>query len=247
MIKIMKKIIKDFLEKYKFVRGDINLNSRAGALHKCWGHIFSNHLFGDYVEFGVYHGDSFLESIKQFKQFKKWLENQKNSSETWRVQVAINSPLNQAVYFHGLDTFEGMPKNDEKNFIFHEKSYLSSHEKVLGRIRKVNFKNFFLYKGKFNESEKEILENFKDRKISIANIDCDIYSSTVDSFKIIENFLQIGSIILLDDYNAFNADNLKGQRKALHEYKKKTKWIIEPFFSYMYSGQSFIVVGNKDL
>ena len=122
----MKKIIRDFLEKYKFVRGDINLNSRAGALHKCWGHIFSNHLFGDYVEFGVYHGDSFLESIKQFEQFKKWLENQKNSSETWRVKVAINSPLNQAVYFHGLDTFEGMPKNDEKNFTFHEKSFSSS-------------------------------------------------------------------------------------------------------------------------
>ena len=140
-----------------------------------------------------------------------------------------------------------MPKNDEKNFIFRENSFLSSFEEVLSRIRKVNFKNFFLYKGKFNECEKEILENLKGRKISIANIDCDIYSSTVDSFKIIENFLQIGSIILLDDYNGFNADNLKGQRKALHEYKKKTKWIIEPFFNYMYSGQSFLVVGNKNL
>jgi len=81
----MKKIIRDFLARYKFVRGDINLNSRTGALHKCWGHIFSNHLFGDYVEFGVYHGNRFLESIKQFEQFKKYLENQKNSNEAWRV------------------------------------------------------------------------------------------------------------------------------------------------------------------
>ena len=181
------------------------------------------------------------------KQFKKWLEDQKNSNEKWRVEVAINSHLNQAVYFHGLDTFEGMPKNNENNFTFLEKSFLSSYDKVLGRIQKINFKNFYLYKGRFNESKKEILENFKDRKISIANIDCDIYNSTVDSFNIIENFLQIGSIILLDDYNAFNADNLKGQRKALNEYKKETKWILEPFFSYMYSGQSFLVVANKNL
>ena len=129
---------------------------------------------------------------------------------------------------------------------FMKRVFLSSYEKVLNRIQKINFKNFYLYKGKFNERKKEIFENFKDRKISIANIDCDIYSSTVDSFNIIENFLQIGSIILLDDYNAFNADNLKGQRKALNEYKTKTKWIIEPFFSYMYGGQSFLVVGNKN-
>lgn len=242
----MRKIIRKFLDIYKFVRGDINLNCRTGALHKCWGHIFSNHLFGDYVEFGVYHGDSFLQSIKQLQQFKKWLEDQKNSSEKWRVDVSINSPLNQAVYFHGLDTFEGMPRNNENNFIFHEKSFLSCYEKLLDRIQKVNFSNFYLYKGKFNESKKEILKNLKDRKISIANIDCDIYNSTVDSFSIIENFLQIGSIILLDDYNAFNADNLKGQRKALNEYKKETKWILEPFFSYMFSGQAFLVVGNKN-
>jgi NDP-sugar pyrophosphorylase family protein len=140
-----------------------------------------------------------------------------------------------------------MPENNEKSFIFHEKSFLSSYEKVLDRIQKIKFKNFYLYKGKFNEQKKKIFNNLKDRKISITNIDCDLYSSTVDSFNIIENFLQIGSIILLDDYNSFNADNLKGQRKAFNEYKTETKWIIEPFFSYMYVGQSFLVVGNKNL
>jgi hypothetical protein len=226
----MKKILSYFLNKYKFVRGDLNQNNRIGMLHKCWGHVFSNHLYGDYVEFGVYHGDSFLESIKQFKEFKNWLAGQKSSSEKWRIEIASKSPLNQKVYFHGLDTFDGMPENNEKNFIFHEKSFLGSYEKVLNRIEKINFKDFYLYKGRFNEQKKEIFNNLKDRKISITNIDCDLYSSTVDSFNIIENFLQIGSIILLDDYNSFNADNLKGQRKALNEYKEKTKWIIEPFF-----------------
>ncbi len=243
---ILKKIIRDFFKKKKFVRGDIHQNDIAGTLHKCWGHVFSNHLFGDYIEFGVYYGDSFLESIKQFKEFKNWLEGQKLSSEKWRVDVASKSPLNQTVCFHGLDTFDGMPENNEKNYVFHENSFLSSYEKVYDRIQKINFKNFYLYKGKFKEQKKVIIENFKDRKISIANIDCDIYSSTLDSFNIIENFLQIGSIILLDDYNAFNADNLKGQRKALREFKTKTKWIIEPFFSYMYTGHSFLVVGNKN-
>lgn len=241
----MKKIIKNILNNYKFIRGDINQNNREGALHKCWGHIFTNHLLGDYVEFGIYHGDSFVESIKQFEQFKKWLENQKSSSEKWRAEIALKSPLNNEIYFHGLDTFEGMPDNNENNLVFHKKSFQSSYEKVFERIKKANFKDFYLYKGLFNEQKKNIIENLKNRKISIANIDCDLYGSTVDSFNIIENFLQVGSIILMDDYNGFNADNTKGQRKALNEFKIKSNWIIEPFFSYMYIGQSFLVVDKK--
>jgi len=241
----MKSILRKLLDKYKFVIGDIHLNNRAGMLHKCWGHVFSNHLFGDYIEFGVYHGDSFIDSIKQFKQFKQWLESQKLSSEKWRVDIALQSPLNKEIYFHGLDTFEGMPENKEGNFLFNKKNFLSSYEQVLNRINKHKFEKFYLYKGLFNEQKNNLLQNIKDRKISIVNIDCDIYSSTVDSFDIIEDFLQIGSIISLDDYNNFNADNSKGQRKALIEFKTKTKWIFEPFFSYMYTGQSFLVVGQK--
>ena len=30
--------------------------------------VFGNHLFGDYVEFGVYHGDSFLENAYKKNQ-----------------------------------------------------------------------------------------------------------------------------------------------------------------------------------
>lgn len=243
----MRFLLKKIIEKYKFVRGDINLNNRTGMLHKCWGHIFSNHILGDYVEFGIYQGDSFIESIKQFRQFKKWLESQKSSNEKWRVDIALQSPLNNEIFFHGLDTFEGMPENLEGNFLFNKQTFLGSYEKVLNRIQDYKFEKFYLYKGLFIEQKQKIIQNLKGKKIAITNIDCDIYSSTIDSFDIIDNFLQIGSIILLDDYNAFNADNSKGQRKALIEYKNKTKWIIEPFFSYMYSGQSFLVVGNKNL
>ena len=64
MFKFIKKFISIFLQKKQFIRGEINLNDRKGSLHKAWGHIFSNHLDGDYVEFGVYQGASFFNSIK---------------------------------------------------------------------------------------------------------------------------------------------------------------------------------------
>ena len=240
----MKKLIRNFLSKYKFVQGDINRNDRIGMLHKCWGHVFSNHLFGDYVEFGVYKGDTLVQSVKQYKQYKSWLNDQKRSNEKWRVDIALKSDLNNEIYFHGLDTFEGMPDNNEKNFIYNKGSFLSSYEETQKKMLSLKEK-IFLYEGVFKNQKKHLVNNLKNRKVSIVNIDCDIYSSTIDSLEIINEYMQIGSIILFDDYNGFNANNEEGQRKALAEFKKKTNWIIEPFFTYMYSGQSFIICGRK--
>ena len=240
----MKRILKYFLEKYKFVRGDLNLNNRTGMLHKCWGHIFSNHLLGDYVEFGVYKGDTLAQSVLQYQQFKTWLENQKNDKEKWRNKVALSSPLNKNIFFHGLDTFQGMPENNEKFFVFDKGNFEASFDDVNKRLNSLDEK-VYLYKGLFTETANQLKNNLLDKKVSIVNIDCDIYSSTVDSLNIISDYLQVGSIILLDDYNSFNADNNKGQRKAISEFKSNSNWVLEPFFSYMFSGQSFLICGKK--
>jgi len=109
---MIKKIIRDLFEKHGFVGGVINKNDRAGALHRAWGHVFTNHLKGDYLEFGVYKGDSFIESYKQYQGFRRWLKGQLNSSEAWRREVAGNFIGFEAT-FHGMDTFGGMPKNSE--------------------------------------------------------------------------------------------------------------------------------------
>ena len=122
MITLIKQYIKNLFTKRQFVLGDINLNSRKGAIHKAWGHIFSNHLFGDYVEFGIYKGETFFNSISIFKEFKSWLKKEKYSEETWRRNVSEKSVLHQK-FFHALDTFEGMPDNNENNFIYEQGNF----------------------------------------------------------------------------------------------------------------------------
>ena len=214
---MLKKIINKFLLNYKFVRGDINLNSKAGALHKAWGHIFTNHLLGDYIEFGVYKGESFRISIEQYISFKSWLEDQKLVSEKWRNNLAKNSPLNKKIIFHGLDTFSGMPSNEEDNLVFNKNNFLSDYDKLNNQLKKLTVETI-LYKGLFVDSKEILCKNLEGRKAGIVNIDCDLYKSSIESLNIIEEYLQIGSIILFDDYNCFNADNKRGQRKALTEF-----------------------------
>ena len=42
----------------------LSTNHEYGAIDKAWGYVFSNYCMGDYVEFGVSKGDSFINSIK---------------------------------------------------------------------------------------------------------------------------------------------------------------------------------------
>jgi hypothetical protein len=172
---MLRKIYK-FLEKRGFVLGgSLNKNDRAGALHKAWGHIFTNHIVGDYIEFGVYKGDSFIESYRQYKIFSKWLEGQLSSTEEWRRVVAKNFSEKNKVFFHGLDTFDGMPENNEGNITFSKGTYISNYESVFSLVKDTGMSEneFYLYKGLFNDSS-QLIQKKLSNKVSIVNIYCDI-------------------------------------------------------------------------
>tara|TARA_B100001540_G_C15777275_1_gene629265 strand:- start:265 stop:1002 length:738 start_codon:yes stop_codon:yes gene_type:complete len=244
MIVYFKKKLKLFLNRYKFVRGNINYNDRKGALHKAWGYVFSNYSMGDYVEFGVCKGDSFINSIKSYNEFNLWFKTQLNSKEKWRVELAKKSELNSNPIFHGLDTFDGMPDNDEGE-IFKKGNFYSKIDDVQNKLEAFNKIDYKLYKGKFEETSESLKKNLENRKIAIVNFDCDIEKSTRSALNIINDHLSVGSILMFDDYNHFNANNNLGQRKAFDDFKKNSNFVYEKFFTYEYVGQSFLVVDVK--
>lgn len=247
MITFLKRYIKSLFIKKQFVFGDINLNSRKGAIHKAWGHIFSNHLFGDYVEFGIYKGETFFNSISVFREFKSWLKGEKHSDENWRKNVSEKSVLHQKVFFHALDTFEGMPANNEKNFIYQQGNFMFPYAEFKKRLDKQKNDEIEMhaYKGTFKNTSDEFKKKMTNRKVSIVNFDCDLEQSTTDALNVVKDFIQIGTILLFDDYNAFNANQNQGQRKSFSEFNKKSDFVFEKYFSYHYSGQSFLCVGIK--
>ncbi len=244
---ILKSIIKNLLSTLNVVRGNIHRNDRQGALYRAWGHIFSNHLPGDYVEFGVYTGGGVIASLTNYGEFKKWLELEKVSKENWRRKLASQSKLNSPPTFHCLDTFTGMPENDERNPSFAAGTFNSNYDEIKKRISSANNIGLELkfYKGLFSETGAKLIENLNQKKIAIANIDCDLESSTRDALNIIADHIQIGTIVMFDDYNAFCADNRKGQRAAFLEFQNKSEFIFESFFAYHFCGQSFLTVGRK--
>ena len=73
-------------------------------------------------------------------------------------------------------------------------------------------------------------------------IDCDLYSSTRDVLRFIEPLLAEECILIFDDWNCYNKDNNKGQRKAFGELlERRSDIAIEPLFEYGSWGAGFLV------
>lgn len=100
---------------------------------------------------------------------------------------------------------------------------------------------FSLYEGLFSDTAHDLAQRLSP-KIAIANIDCDIYGSAVDALEAIRDRMQLGCVLMFDDYNAYCADNKQGERRAFHEFCNAAPFKFEPWFSYQYGGQAFLCV-----
>jgi O-methyltransferase len=234
MISYIKNKIRNRIRELNFSHLD-----RSHALHMAWGHIFNNHLRGDYWEFGVYKGNTMLISTKQYQKFKFWNESQLKSSEPWRVKLAKDY-LDYAPKFFGFDTFSGIPANDEKESNFDEGNFASSLESVKSTLEKVMNKNSLkLVQGDFTKLQ----YSPTSLPIAILNIDSDLYESALAALKLSAPCLQIGSVILFDDFHCFNSDDSKGERRALSELLESSPIKVDRWFDYHYAGRAFLVTG----
>ena len=141
-----------------------------------------------------------------------------------------------------------MPPNKEENATFKEGTFFANYSEVKNYYNENNLRKndqLFLYKGLFSQTKCELIKNLVGRKICILNIDSDLYESAKDALEIAAPYLDIGSVLMFDDYNAFSANNEKGERRAFREFQCKNKLLWESWQAYHFSGQSFLCVGKK--
>lgn len=236
-IKKTKGIISVFLDNLGLVRSPYSRNDRKGMLYRAWGYIFINLIEGAYYEFGVYQGESFLNSWQAYQYYyKRWSESL-ISTELWRRE-ATREFIKYEHYFYGFDTFRGTPENNEDNRVFPKGSYSASYAEVEKKCRKANMR-FRLFKGLFSEVDEEELKSLQPA--AIIHIDSDLFFSARDALEKIETELRQGTILLMDDYNCFSSSDSKGERRALKEFcEKYPQFRFEPWQAYFLVGQSFI-------
>ena len=189
--------------------------------------IIENSIEGDYHEFGCHRCRTFrmalLEASKHF--------------------------LEKKIKFYAYDSFEGLPKVEEDHEFGSRSNpgaLSTSTEEFKTLIIESGYKldNVQLIKGYYAESLPRIShkEFYLGRKASLINIDCDLYESAIPVFHHINELVQEGTILYIDDYFAgYKGNPLKGVSKALKEWQEVTEWKIERYRDVGFTGRSYIV------
>lgn len=195
----------------------------ARILTQTFHYVRSEKVEGDYAEFGVFTGRTFVEA--------------------WRLADGLGEA--GARRFFAFDSFEGLPQADgvddtgrwqRGEFSFGRKSF----EERLHRAR-------------IPRDHVHIVEGFYDQtladpsaigleQVAVAWIDCDLYASTVPVLDYLTPRLSQGAVLLFDDWFCFQADPTRGEQAACGEWLERNPEIsLIPWRQFDWAGQAFIV------
>ncbi|MFK7889210.1 MAG: TylF/MycF/NovP-related O-methyltransferase [Granulosicoccus sp.] len=181
---------------------------------------------GDYYEFGLFRGYTFLEAFKHSKE------------------LGITD-----MKFYGFDSFEGLPASenelDNHDGRFFEGQFACSLEKVVSNLQSngMDMQMAELIKGYYSDSLTEELRARHDfKKAGVVLLDCDYYSSTKEALEWMLPYLKDRTILLFDDWYSYGDSNELGQQKALQEFlEEHSDHSVEPLSEFTQHGKSFVL------
>jgi len=184
---------------------------------------------GDYYEFGLFRGYTFLQA---------W----NHSKELGLTEVN----------FHGFDSFEGLPPAegiDQADGRFFEGQFACSREEVEKNLagEGVDLKKVNLVQGYYEDSLTEQLRGqHQFQPASVVLLDCDYYSSTVTALKWMEPYIQVGTVLLFDDWFSYGDSNELGQQKAFQEFlERHPQYHAEDLWEFENHGKGFVLTAAK--
>lgn len=182
-----------------------------------------NQIDGDYVEFGSHGATTFCLAYHQAALHK-------HKARLW-----------------AFDSFEGFPDRvgDQDYHPKWQKGRMStSLEKFhqLCQSRGVPRSAYSVIPGFFSTVLPNLSSQDAPDNISLAYIDCDLYSSTMDVLNFLLPRFKHGMIIAFDDYYCWSDKQPSGERMAMMEFfSDQDKWELVPHLQFGWHGLSFIL------
>lgn len=209
---------------YEFARKNVVPDDRRAYFDKAFQSVRNTQLRGDYLEFGVYGGSSFILA----------------------ASLATKYGLNAMRYF-AFDSFQGLPESEGKVFAAGEFCYSEQDFTRIIKKAGVPVEKVIKVKGWYSESlTNDVKQKYRLDKAAVVHIDCDLYSSAKDVLAFIEDIVQVGTIIVFDDWTVFRDEERPedfGEPKAFNEWPLRAKY--EDFYAFQ-STKAFIMTSALD-
>jgi hypothetical protein len=183
----------------------------------------NNGLKGDYFEFGCHGGDTMRRAWRSFRY------------ACCRHYVAF-------------DSFEGLPPVEAVDELpaFEAGQLKTGEAEFIALMAKAGMPRECLttVKGFYRDSLTPALRaRLMPRKAAVIYVDCDLYHSTVPVLAFVKDFLQVGTVIVFDDWNCYFADPARGERRAWQEFRASNPELrFEPFVATS-RAQAFVFTG----
>ena len=188
----------------------LNLPERAFSL--LFSYVRDHGIRGDYLEFGVARGNSFVKNY----------HISKTRGVKWLRYFAFDS-------FSGLPPFKGV---DTSFSLFKPGMYAYSRKEFLGFVKShgVKEKDIVVIEGYYKDSlRNHVKTEHHLEKAAVILIDCDLYESAKQALNFCTSIIQDGTAIYFDDFAVFDGSSRLGERKAFAEWLKANKLVAHPF------------------
>jgi len=225
--------------------------SFRGCLYTAATFTTRNYVAGDYLEFGVWRGDSFIKAYHSIfemrRQHTAWLSrNVTLASRQGKSSPEFDLWRQWKPRFFAFDSFEGLPASSDNpgQEEWAEGAYACSQDQFRDLLRGdgVNLKDVVLVPGFYDVSLRPaVKEEHRLRRAAIVHIDCDLYESTIQALDFVTDLLVQGSILIFDDwfFNQGRAD--RGEQQACREWLARNPCIeLTPYWQEP-QPKSFIV------
>ena len=214
--------------------------------------VHSENIDGDYLEFGVFRGASFLHAYHALIKAKEDWESIERTysaySDRRRAEEAYTQVENIERRFFAFDSFDGLPEPegiDRNSARFTEGRYDCSEEEFRNILldNGVVLDKVITVPGYYEDSLSDgVKQTYDLEKAAIIMIDCDLYESTKLVLKFVTDLVVDGTVIIFDDWFNFKGNPDMGEQRACREWLEDNPHIgLTPYIRWSMTQFSFIV------
>jgi O-methyltransferase len=179
---------------------------------------------GDYLEFGANTGKSFIAAYSGYQGILK----------KYNLKLSKNHPGMRFIAFDAWAS--GLPEeSNSDNFKpphWIEGSMNTTKDFFIENLSKagVDLNDVITVEGFYKDTlNNNLIKELAIQKAAVIHFDCDLYISTIQALDFCQNLMDIGTIIIFDDYFRYKGSESHGQYKAFKEFQIKN-----PQFSFRY-------------
>lgn len=181
-----------------------------------------NGVRGDYLEFGVFQGQSFIHAYAYNAYLTTLFEQ-----EMVPILRGASSDVLTATRFIAFDSFVGMPTPGVHDTADgHDEwcapgSFACTEDEFWARLQAagIDLSRVTAVPGWFEDSLTQTVREQLDQA-AVVHIDCDYYQPTLRALEFVSDLLTDGTVIIFDDWwNCYGRPD-RSQQRAFHEWRR---------------------------